>query len=124
MRRKGTSLVEFALVLPILTITMLGIVQFGLILFVRAAVDNAAREGARYGTVHPDDISGIQDRVRQLVAGVDPASLQIDVIFPDNGSSLPTNRIRVAVSYPLITFWPGPPSATYGTAATMRIEKQ
>ena len=120
---RGQNMVEFSLVLPILTITMLGIVGFGFVYFTRASVENAAREGARYGAVHPTDVSGIQSHVQQMVSGLAPSSVQVNVTYPD-GDSLPTHRVRVDVSYPLATFWPGPSSGTYGTAATMRIEKQ
>jgi Flp pilus assembly protein TadG len=46
-------LVEVALVLPIMVLVTLGIVDFGFIYFVRGSVDNAAREGARYGATVP-----------------------------------------------------------------------
>ena len=122
---RGQNLVEFSLVLPILTVVMLGIVGSGFTYFARSSVDNATREGARYGSIHPTDVSGIQTRVRQTVSGIDTSSssFQVVVSYPD-GDSLPTERIRVSVTYPLKTFWPGPAAGTYATAATMRIEKQ
>ena len=122
-RCRGQNLVEFSVVLPIMIVVMLGIVEFGLIYFMRASVENAAREGARYGAIHPTDVSGIQTRVRGTVSAIDPSSLTIGVTYPD-GDSLPTERIQVSVSYPLTTFRPGPHAGTYGTSSTMRIEKQ
>ena len=103
---------------------MLGIVEFGFIYFARSSVDNAAREGARYGSIHPTDTGGITNRVNQTVMGIDTTpsgGFNVDVSYPD-GDSQPTSRIRVMVTYPLTTFWPGPLSTTYVTAATMRIE--
>jgi Flp pilus assembly protein TadG len=120
---RGQNLVEFSLVLPIMIISMLGILEFGLVYFTRASVENAAREGARYAAIHPTDVSGIQTRVRRTVGGLDPSTLTINVTYPD-GDSLPTERVQVSVSYPLTTFWPGPHSGTYGTSSTMRIEKE
>ena len=122
-RCRGQNLVEFSLVLPIMIVMMLGIVEFGLVYFTRASVENSAREGARYGAIHPADVSGIQTRVRGTVSAIDPSSLTIGVTYPD-GDSLPTERVQVSVSYPLTTFWPGPHAGTYGTSSTMRIEKQ
>jgi len=122
-RCRGQNLVEFSVVLPIMIVVMLGIVEFGLIYFMRASVENAAREGARYGAIHPTDVSGIQTRVRGTVSALDPSTLTINVTYPD-GDSLPTQRVQVSVSYPLTTFWPGPHAGTYGTSSTMRIEKQ
>lgn len=48
---KGQSLVEMALVLPILLLLFMGIMDFGRMLFLYAQLANAAREGARYGAV-------------------------------------------------------------------------
>ena len=50
-QRKGQSIVEFALLLPILLIIIMGIIQFGLILSGYITISNAAREGARVGII-------------------------------------------------------------------------
>jgi len=44
---RGAAALEFALVLPILLILVLGIVEFGRVFNVQISVTNAAREGAR-----------------------------------------------------------------------------
>jgi Flp pilus assembly protein TadG len=43
-------MVEFALTLPVLMLLMLGIIEFGRLLFTYSAVTTAAREAARYGS--------------------------------------------------------------------------
>ena len=48
---KGQSLVEFALILPLLVITVLGIAEFSILLYDKAVLTNASREGARFGIV-------------------------------------------------------------------------
>jgi len=45
----GGALIEFAIALPLLLILLFGIVEFGLILYNKAVLTNASREGARYG---------------------------------------------------------------------------
>lgn len=47
----GQSLVEFALVLPVLALLILGIVDFGMAFHGVVTVNTAAREGARQGVV-------------------------------------------------------------------------
>lgn len=47
----GQSLVEFALVLPILGLLILGMIEFGWILNGQITLTNAAREGARAAVV-------------------------------------------------------------------------
>ena len=51
-RQRGQGLVEFALVLPIFTAVLLGMIEVGRVVWANNAVANAAREGARYATVH------------------------------------------------------------------------
>ena len=61
----GGSLVEFAIVLPLLLIILFGIIEFGILLYNQAVITNASREGARYGIVaasprySENDISGV-----------------------------------------------------------------
>ncbi len=49
--QQGASLVEFALVLPLLMIILWGMVEFGLLLYNKQVITNASREGARAGIV-------------------------------------------------------------------------
>src|SRR5574341_650477 len=51
--QKGTSAVEFALVLPLLMIIVFGIIEFSFILYNKQIITNASREGARCGIVAP-----------------------------------------------------------------------
>ena len=49
---KGQAMVEMALVLPILLLLVGGIVDFGWLFYNKLALNNAAREGARYASIH------------------------------------------------------------------------
>jgi Flp pilus assembly protein TadG len=55
IRARGQSLVEFALVLLPLFLLILGVIQFGLIFNSYVTMTNAAREGARTGTIYVYD---------------------------------------------------------------------
>ncbi len=48
---KGGVAIEFAFVLPLLIILLFGIIEFGLIIYDKAIITNASREGARAGIV-------------------------------------------------------------------------
>ena len=50
-RQEGSNLVEFALVLPLLLILVMGIVEVGLAIYDKAVITNACREGARAGII-------------------------------------------------------------------------
>ena len=47
-------MVEFAFVLPLLILLIFGIIEFGLVLYNKAVITNASREGARKGIVAQD----------------------------------------------------------------------
>lgn len=52
--QRGTSAVEFAIVLPLLVVFIFGIIEFGLVFYNKAMVTNASREAARTGIVYRD----------------------------------------------------------------------
>ena len=56
---RGTSVAELAICLPLLLLIVFGIIEFGFMLYDKAVITNASREGARAGIVfhHPDRIS-------------------------------------------------------------------
>ena len=49
--QKGATAVEFAIVLSLLITLIFGIIEFGLCIFNRQVITNAAREGARAGII-------------------------------------------------------------------------
>ena len=61
-RRRGQSLVEFSLVLTPLFLVLLGIIQFGFIFNSYVTMTNAAREGARSGSVFICDPADSKDQ--------------------------------------------------------------
>jgi Flp pilus assembly protein TadG len=50
-KEKGVAAVEFALLLPLLLLVLFMIIEFSIILYNKAVITNASREGARYGVV-------------------------------------------------------------------------
>lgn len=55
----GQNLVEFALLLPVLMYILMGIMQFGLVFAAYITINNAVREGARWGSISVYDTSSI-----------------------------------------------------------------
>ncbi|MGI5838273.1 MAG: TadE/TadG family type IV pilus assembly protein [bacterium] len=75
---QGQSLVEFALILPLLILLVTGIMQFGSIYNDYIVLQNAAREGARAGVVGKSDAE-ISDIVYNYAAGLDSSRLTVTV---------------------------------------------
>lgn len=49
---RGQALVEFALILPLFLMVLVGVIVLGIIVFYNQQLTNAAREAARYAAVH------------------------------------------------------------------------
>ncbi len=58
----GQSIVEFTLALPMLMLILLGAIDLARAFQTQVVVTNAAREGARYGSTHPTNSTGIQNQ--------------------------------------------------------------
>lgn len=67
--QKGNSIIEFALVLPLLLLILFGITEFGRAILVTNILHTASREGARIAAVSPiDDSLSVQSRVQEVLA--------------------------------------------------------
>jgi hypothetical protein len=95
---RGQNLVEFALVFPILFLVLLAIFDMGRITYFASALHNAAREGARYGSLFPDDPDGVITRVEETALGI-PVD-ELDVIVT---TSPLTIQVSAAYTMPFIT---------------------
>ncbi len=102
-RLNGQGLVEFALILPILLLVIIGTIEFARIFIIYTTVSNAAREGARYGMVSPKDIAGIIEKVNETLVLTTPENLSIQVRYDTGpGGSEYTNPDNVAVGHRVI----------------------
>lgn len=70
-RGRGQSLVEFALVFPVMIVILFGIIDLGRAVYAYTTIANAARSGARVATVNQIETSG--GRCDQAVPITNPA---------------------------------------------------
>jgi Flp pilus assembly protein TadG len=81
-RQEGQALVEFAIVIPVLLLIVLGIMQFGILFNNYITLTDAVRTGARQAAVSrtdPDPEQKTKDRVKQAAGHINDASLEITV---------------------------------------------
>jgi Flp pilus assembly protein TadG len=64
----GSAVVEFAVVIPMLMLVVLGVLQVGLALHVRSTITSAAAEGARVAAVSGGDTEAGVRRTRQALS--------------------------------------------------------
>jgi TadE-like protein len=77
-REPGSATVEFALVLPLVLLVVLGLVQVGLVVRDRLLVEAAARAGARAAAVQDNPVA-IRDAALAAAPGLDHAEARVDV---------------------------------------------
>jgi Flp pilus assembly protein TadG len=119
----GQEMVEYALVVPVFLLIILGIIEFGIIVLSYDTIANAAREGARWGIVHPDDTGGMETIARNRAIGLAQAALNVN---PSVGGN--TVRVEVVYDSSLISGWfvqafGGSPTVRLRAVATMQREQ-
>ena len=100
-KQKGQALVEFAIILPILLLFVMGIAQFGMMLNAYLTIQNSAREGARLGIVGGSNVE-ISNLIISISPSLTPENLTVNVT-PDevNRSSGETLTLTVIYNYHL-----------------------
>lgn len=116
-RRRGVSLLEFVLMMPILLALTLGAVDFGRFAITYITVTNAARSGAAAGCMNsytPATYPDWEQRVREAIVaelsgqgGFDETKLGFPAPVITNNVGEP-RRMRIQVSYPFETIAPWP----------------
>jgi hypothetical protein len=97
--RRGVTVVEFALTLPLLLMLVIGLIEFARLSTLRHAADNAAYEAARHVIVPGANVAEAVSEANDLLAraGVRKASIEVNpaVITEE------TEQVTVQVSVPL-----------------------
>lgn len=127
MSDRGQALVEFALVLPFLLLFMLAIVLVAEIGVARLALEHAAAEGARVGSLTNDDgeiaaaVSAAVTPLRreQVVVRIEPPEHEPPRANDPRGSLL---RVELRYGIPVPLGFAGLPSVTVSGFAARMME--
>ena len=96
--RSGTTLVEFAITLPVTVMIILGGVEFGRVYWVRHTLQFAAEETGRYAMAHASTTTDqLKSYAQSNLPGIDPASATVTVT-PDSVDN--TNFVTITVTAP------------------------
>jgi len=113
--RQASELTEAALTLPIVLLLLLGMVQFGIVVYGDQMAKEAARHGARMGSVAQDN-PAMQAYVAAFVFAKSALPIgepEVQILAPGGvvGTEL---RIRVSYRIPnLVSGFPGLPSGPF-----------
>jgi len=118
--QRGSALLEFSLSVWTLFLLTFLIFEFCMTIYTYSVLSNAAREGVRYAVVHGTDnsscsgpSSGCGDTTGSAVTAVvngyaavsfhDTSAMVVTPSWPD-GSSTPSSRVVVTISYPYVAY--------------------
>ena len=122
---RGVAIVELAMVLPLLFLLVMGTFDLGRAVYIRNALANAARDGARFATVDPRNTNCIQSVAARnsSLAGLSTASVSIST--PGSVAIGQPVTVSVQSTYQpvtaLIAGAIGVNSVTLQSSATMQI---
>ena len=127
---EGSSLVEFALSIPVLLTFFFGLIQVCIATYTRAAISECAREGTRYAMVHgstcetPTNASCTltASAINTYVSGaswpnIGGGAMTVNTTFPD-GNENPGSRVQVTVTYAFPFRIPYIPASTLSLTST------
>ena len=145
-KQHGQAVTEFALVLPIILMVVIGITDLGRGIYYYNTLSNLAREGARFGMVLQSsdwDVDGnepgeytsigtyagtntIVGRIAAQAVILDPSITKVTISTPSGTGSFLHLPVTVAVEYPfspLFSQWiHSVPVTKISAESTMRIE--
>ena len=103
-RRKGQALVEFALVLPVLVIVLLGVVEVGRAWMVKQLVTNASREGAREGILPTSTVADVTSTVTAYLnaASITDGFTMQTVGVGGSATTGTTTQVTVSYNFPVL----------------------
>jgi len=102
--QKGQSIVETALILPIIILILTGIIDFGLLFNNYLVITNASREAARNAAVGATDIE-IASLVSNMTSSLDSTKISTS-IYPSQSMRKKGDEVTVTIEYDNALFTP------------------
>jgi Flp pilus assembly protein TadG len=126
-RRRGTAVVEFAVVLPLFFLLIFGMIEFGRMVMVQQVLTNSAREGARVGVLDGSTKSKVDAAVNNYLtaAGISNSTTTVSPNPPSSATSSGAVTVTVSVPFNSVSWLPSPlylGGKTMSFSAAMRRE--
>ena len=119
-RRRGQTLVEFALVLPVFLLTLFGLIDMGRFVYLNSTLSQAAREAARVASVEASYVGSTKANCGAAGGPVCPATvavLRTDALNGANRMMAPFGSVAAADLYTSCDLNSAPAPVTTQTCA-------
>lgn len=104
LNKKGQSMVETALILPLIILLLMGMVEFTRIFGSYLIITHASREGARMASIGKSDEEVIQN-IKSKAGVLNASDVQV-ALTPDDDSRISGQDVLVSVKYKIVIFTP------------------
>lgn len=121
-RQSGQDVVEFALIAPIFVLLLLGIIEFGLVIYSYNTIALAARDGARAGVVPTAGDGQVLSAVFAASPGLNLTSSNVTIRWGEETVQVTVWYDHRFITAPVIQAVGGNPVIRLQTTATMRRE--
>jgi Flp pilus assembly protein TadG len=116
---RGATVVEFAFIVPLLIVLVLGIAEFGHAFQVSGTLSAAAREGVRIMALQNDPVAA-RAAVRTASPSLNPTVTDAEITIspascPVTGTTNTTVRLTVTYPMPFLTHFFGSSATLHGT---------
>jgi Flp pilus assembly protein TadG len=118
-------MVEAALVSMIFFMAIIGVMEFGRVVWIYQALVHLSTEGARYGACHgsmaktPANKASVRAAILPYAVGLSPASLTVSLTWISDNK--PGSTARVAVAHPVQPLVPFIPAPNLSSTAQMVV---
>jgi Flp pilus assembly protein TadG len=103
--RRGTAMIEFAFVAPVLFMLTIGTIDVGRLVWSASMLHHMAREATRYASVHgaeannPVDASDIETYVKNRLIGISGSEVTVSTTWTPNNSAGGTVNVQLDYTY-------------------------
>lgn len=122
--RRGQALVEFALLLPLLMVLLLGVVELGRAWNAKQVLTDAAREGARLSVIGDPTVDSVKvdALINRMIGRAGFDSSKVVITYPDGFKTGTGNitSVRLEMPYRFVALHRLAPLATNNGLITLR----
>jgi Flp pilus assembly protein TadG len=99
MKARAAAIVEFAVVLPLLTAILFGIIEYGYVFMVRLTLENAAREACRVAVLQTsrEPYTNVTARVNDIMSSTGLTTYTVTMTHATSAD--PSESVTVSVPY-------------------------
>jgi Flp pilus assembly protein TadG len=109
-KRRGASVVEFAIVAPVFFLLVFGMIEYGRMVMVQQVLTNATREGARRAVLDGATTDDVESVVEDYLtnSSIDGGTVTVNPDPPSSAGSGDPVTVTVSIGFNEVSWLPSP----------------